>query len=309
MTTSNKETLQKVDNFIGDLDGGLLVGEQAREFIQMAIANTTIQQFCRTVTLPEGKKTIPRMGFGTRILRRAVEGQALTEIQRAKVTFDSMTLDTKPFVAEVRLSYDAIAKNVEKMGIEASIQTAMAARIGLDVDDLVMNADTLSLDPFYNGFDGMRKLAGHTIGAGGAAFGKDVMRDMFKALPAAFKRDKKLMAFFASQSSAENYGDELGSRATALGDKYLEGSNPMFYQGARVLDSSVIPEDLGIAPNYRTDAILTDPRNAVIGWMENITFETVKDISARVWVIVATVWIAFGYEQPDGVVLVDDVGL
>jgi hypothetical protein len=307
--TTNLEHLKKTDTFLSDLDGGELIGEQAQIFIQEAIANSTIQQYCRTVILPDGKKTVPRMGFGQRILRRGYEGQALTEIQRAKPSFDSMLLDTKEFVAEVRLSYDALLKNIEKMGIENSIKTAMAARIGLDVDDLVMNSDTASLDPFYNAFDGMRVLAGHSIDMGGAAYGKDIMRDMLKDLPAAFKRDKKLLAFFASQSSSENYCDELGSRATAMGDKYLEGNAPLFYQGARVLDSSVIPEDIGTVPNLRTEAILCDPRNAVIGWMDSVSFETDKDISSRMWIIVATIRVAFGYEQPDGVVRATNISL
>jgi hypothetical protein len=306
---NNLEHLKKTDTFLSDLDGGELIGEQAKVFIQEAIANSTIQQFCRTVIIPDGKKTVPRMGFGTRILRRGYEGQALTESQRAKPAFDSMVLDTKEFVAEVRLSYDALLKNVEKAGIENSIKMAMAARIGLDVDDLVMNSDTASLDPFYNGFDGMRVLAGHSVDMGSAAFGKDIMRDMLKDLPAAFKKDKKLLAFFASQSSAENYGDELASRATVLGDKYLEGSAPMYYQGARVLDTSVIPENIGITPNFRTEAILCDPRNAVIGWLDKVSFETDRDISSRMWIIVATIRVSFGYEQPDGVVRATNISL
>jgi hypothetical protein len=309
MSIDNRELIKKIDTFVADLDGGALQPEQARQFIQMAVAASTLQQVCRTMTIPDGVKVVPRLGFGTRILNKASEGQALPESKRAKPSIDSMRLETFAYTAEVRLSYDVLMKNVEKMGIEASIKNAMAARIGLDVDDLVMNGNVASADPFYTNFNGMRALAGHNTDVGGTTFGKDVMRDMMGMLPVAFKSDKKLLGFFASPKSSENYGDELASRATALGDKYIEGQAPMFYNGARVLETSVMPEDLGTIPNLNTEALLFNPQNAVIGYTENVTFELDKDISARMLIIVATIWVGFGYEQPDGVVLATTVGL
>lgn len=305
----NKELIKKVDTFVSDLDGGVLTGDQATEFVQTAVEAAVLQKFCRTVTIPDGKRTIPRLGFGTRILRPAVEGEALPEAFRAKPTIDSITLEPVPFVATVRLTYEAMEKNVEKWGVENSIKKAMAARIGLDVDDLVMNSNTASADPFYNRFNGMRVSAGHTVDLGGTVYGKDVMKEMMKSLPKAYKNDRKMLAFFASLSSAENYQDELAGRATALGDKYLEGSDAMFYSGARVVDTSVIPEDLGTPPNYRTEAILCDPRNAIIAYKDKVTFETDRDIEARLWIIVATIWVAFGFEQPEGVVRGVNIGL
>ncbi|MDO8945362.1 MAG: hypothetical protein Q7U75_19425 [Desulfobacterales bacterium] len=306
---TNKELIKKVDTFVSDLDGGELIGDQAAAFIQDAVDAAVLQKFCRTVTIPNGKRTIPRMGFGTRILRAATEGQALPEAQRAKVDIDSITLEPMPFVATVRLTYEAMEKNIEKWGVENSIKKAMAQRIGIDVDDLVMNSNTASLDPFYKHFNGMRALAGGGIDLAGAAYGKDVMKEMMKTLPKAFKNDRSALAYFASLSSAENYQDELSGRATTLGDKYLEGSAPMYFNGARVIDSSVIPEDLGIAPNFRTEAILCDPRNAIVAYKENVTFETDKDIEARLWIIVATIWVTFGFEQPAGAVRGWNIGL
>lgn len=307
--STNKELIKKVDTFVSDLDGGELIGDQAAAFIQTAVEASVLQKFCRTVTIPNGKRTIPRLGFGTRILRPAVEGQALPEAQRAKPTIDSITLEPVPFMATVRLTYEAMEKNIEKWGIENSIKKAMAARIGVDVDDLVMNSNTASTDPFYKAFNGMRALAGNSIDVGGAVYGKDVMKEMMKTMPKAYKNDRKMLAFFASLASAENYQDELSGRATALGDKYLEGSDAMYFNGARVVDSSVIPEDLGTPPNYRTEAILCDPRNAIVAYKEQVTFETARDIEARLWIIVATIWVTFGFEQPAGAVRGWNIGL
>jgi hypothetical protein len=172
-----------------------------------------------------------------------------------------------------------------------------------------MNSNLTSLDLYYNGFNGMRAAAGSSLDMLGVAYGQDVMREMMKALPKQFKSNKAALAYFCSTDSAETYGHELAGRATALGDKYIEGSAPMFYNSARVLDSSVIPEDLGIAPNYRTESILVNPQNAVIGFKETVTFETARDIEARMWIIVATVWLTFAYENPLGAVRAHSIGL
>jgi hypothetical protein len=309
MKMANMELIHKVDGMVADLNNAKLIGEQARTFIQDAVAASVLQKFCRTVTIPDGKKIVPRLGFGTRILRRAIEGQALPEAQRSKPTFDSMVLETLPFMATVRLSYEAMEENIEKWGLENSVKKAMAARIGLDVDDLVMNSNLASLDPYFNGFNGMRAAAGTSIDEAGVAYGQEVMRDMMKSLAKQFKNDKGALAYFCSTDSAETYGHELAGRATALGDKYIEGSAPMYYNSARVLDSSVIPEDLGIAPAYRTEAILVNPQNAVIGYKEAVQFESTRDIEARMWIIVATIWVAFAYENPLGAIRAHNIGL
>jgi len=298
---TNKELFKKIDMFQSDLDGGELLGEQARQFIQVAVEASTIQQYARTEMLPEGKRTIPRLGFGERILRRGHEHTALAQSQRAVPDIDSITLQTHKFMAEVRLSYEVMKRNVEMMGFQNTVQTAMARRIGVDVDDLVLNSDTASLDPFFNAFDGARKLAANTIDLAGAKFDSDAMKLMIATMPKKYKRQKRDLAFFCSTDSEENYRDQLASRATVLGDQNIQGNEPLFFNGSRILEVPVMPEDL-LAPPPTTEALWTNPSNMIIGYDERVQFEFDKDISAQQIIIVATVWVDFKYENPDAVV-------
>jgi hypothetical protein len=118
-------------------------------------------------------------------------------------------------------------------------------------------------------------------------------------MPSKYKKRKNMLAHFCSTTSEENYRDELTDRATVLGDKMLEGNNPLYYNSSRVLDVPVIPEDLS---GSKTVALFTDPRNIMVGWEQQVQFEVAKDISARMLIIVATVWVGFTYEDPNAVV-------
>jgi hypothetical protein len=302
MDLTNKEMLKKVDMFTADLDGGLLTGDQATAFIRSAIDKTVIQKFGRTVTLDPisgGKHTLPRLAFNSRLLRRAQEGIALSESQRSKASIDSVTFESFPYVGEVRLSYKTLKRNIEHKGIEKTIKDAMAERIMLDVDDLVMNANESSTDDYYKDFDGMRASAGNSVDCGAITYGTAALKKILTTMPSKYKKRKNMLAHFCSTASEENYRDELTDRATVLGDKMLEGNNSLYYNSSRVLDVPVIPEDL---TGTKTEAIFTDPRNIMTGWEQQVQFEVAKDISARMLIIVATVWVGFTYEDPNAVV-------
>lgn len=305
----NKDLIKKLDMFEANLDGGILDGEKAKSFLKKAIDAAIIQKYARTMTLPAGSYTIPKLGFNDRILRRGVEGQSLTQSERARPDIDSVKIETKEYIAEVRMSYDVLMHNVEKKGIEATIKDAMAARIGLDVDDLVCNANLADPDPFFNGLDGARAAAGITVDLGGAIYDKSAMKTMMAAMPAKYKRDKSKLGFFASTLSEENYRDQLSSRATVMGDEYTEGIRPAYYSGSRIIQTPVMPEDLGVAPDFTTEALLTDPRNMIIGYEQRVQFEMDRDISARMLIIVATIWVGFIYEEAGAVVRAINVGL
>lgn len=309
MAKWNKELIKKLDMFEADLDGGLLDGEKATKFLKKAIDESVIQKYARTMTLPAGSYTIPKLGFNDRILRRGQEAVALTEAERAKPNIDSVKIVTQEYIAEVRLSYDVLMHNVEKNGIEKTIKDAMAGRIGLDVDDLVLNGDLTSLDPFFNAQNGFRLSAGLDVDLAGAIFNKSAMKTMTAAMPAKFKRNKQNLAFFASTLSEENYRDQLSSRATAMGDKYTEGIAPVFYNASRIISTPIMSEEFGTAPNFRTQALFTDPRNMIIGYENRVHFEMERDISARVLKIVATIWVGSIYEDADAVVRAINVGL
>lgn len=103
--SSNQSLLRKADMAIEDLrqDGGELQPEEGATFIRKLIKQPTLLQQVRIVEMNAPKRKINKIGFGSRILRKATSSVALTQSQRAKPSTEQLELDTKEQIAEVRL--------------------------------------------------------------------------------------------------------------------------------------------------------------------------------------------------------------
>src|ERR1700761_7371676 len=108
---SNESLLQKADLAIADLqaNGGELLPEQGNLFIRKLIKSPTMIKVCRVVEMTAPQRKINKIGFGTRILRKAPSsGTALGAGTtsglggRAKPTTSQIQLDTHEQIAEVR---------------------------------------------------------------------------------------------------------------------------------------------------------------------------------------------------------------
>ena len=117
--TTNSSLLRKADIAIADLtaNGGELTPEQGASFIRKLIKQPTLIRKCRVVEMMASKRKINKIGFGTRILRKATASVALTANQRSKPTTEQIELDTKEQIAEVRLPYNVLEDNIERASI------------------------------------------------------------------------------------------------------------------------------------------------------------------------------------------------
>src|SRR5581483_10119119 len=160
--SSNQSLLQKADLAIADLqaNGGELSPEQGAAFIRKLIKQPTLIRQCRVVEMLASKRKINKIGFGTRILRKATSGVALTQNQRAKPTTEQIQLDTKEQIAEVRLPYDVLEDNIERAtaanneapntgpaALRQTIIDLIAERAATDLEELALLADTAYTNP------------------------------------------------------------------------------------------------------------------------------------------------------------------
>ncbi|MGZ7259879.1 phage major capsid protein, partial [Streptococcus pyogenes] len=60
------------------------------------------------------QRKINKIGFGSRILRPATSGVALTQGQRSKPDLSQVLINTDEVIAEVRIPYDVIEDNIER---------------------------------------------------------------------------------------------------------------------------------------------------------------------------------------------------
>lgn len=305
----NRSILAKADLSLSDLttDGGLLVPAQAQKFIRILIEQSVVMGMSTVTPMRSHKQLIEKIRFGSRILRAGTEATALSSGDRAKPDLSKVELDAQLFKAEVRLDNEVLEDSIERGGLRQTIMELMAEAISRDMDEVIIQGDTGSGDPFLAKFDGMLVQAtSNIVDAAGATTNKDLFRDAIKSMPNEFLRDKRALRFMTSVDSETDYRDSLAERATIAGDNFLLKDVPVMYGGVPVTSVPLFPEDLGGGSNF-TNMILSDPKNINAGIWRQIRIETDKDVSAGTLIIVATLRFDMKYAEETAVVKVTNV--
>lgn len=302
--TDNRTLLAKADLALSDLtgSGGLLQPAQAAKFMRIMIKASKVLGLSTVVPMRSPIQLIEKIRFGGRILRAGTEATALPAGQRAKPDLGKVQLQAQLFKAEVRLDNEVLEDSIEKGELRQTIMQLMAEAIARDTEEVVVSGDTASGDPFLAKLDGILKQAtSHVVDCASATPNKTQFRDMLKAMPNEFLRDKKSLRFFTSVNSEIAYRDSLSDRIGAVSDKYLEEDAVPSYSGVPIVDVPLFPENIG-AGSICTDHILTDPKNINVGIWRNIRIETDKLVSEGVLLIVATLRMDVKYAEENAVV-------
>lgn len=299
----NRSILEKADLALADLTmgGGVLKPAQAKKFMRLLIKQSVLLQMVTVVPMASPKQQISKIKFGSRILRPGQEATPLDIADRAKPDLSSVELDAKLFKAEVRLSDETLEDSIERGELRQTIMEMIAEAIARDMEEVAINGDTTSTDPFLAVLDGILRLAtSNIVDAAGTPITKDLLRDLLKTLPSEHLREKKAMHFLTSVDADLDYRNTLAERPTAVGDKLLEGDTPVLYSGVPVQPIPLFPENLG-ATNDRTAVVLCNPKNIHVGIWRQIRIESARDISAGVLKIVATLRFDVKYAEESGV--------
>jgi len=301
--TDNRTILQKADLALADLTagGGLLKPAQAQKFMRLLIKDSPLMRLATVVPMASPKQQLSKIKFGSRVLRPGQEATALGVADRARPDLSQVELDAKLFKAEVRLSDEVLEDSIERGELRQTIMEMMAEAISRDMEEVLINGDTLSADPFLAVMDGVLKQAtSNVVDAGAAPITKNLLRDMLKTIPSEHLRDKKAMRFLTSVDADLDYRNALAERATAVGDKFLEGDTPVLYSGVPVQPVPLFPENLG-AGSDQTVILLCNPKNIHVGIWRQIRIESARDISEGTLKIVATLRFDVKYAEEPGV--------
>ena len=298
----NRTLLQKADLALSDLttDGGLLVPAQAQRFIRILIDEATVMPLATVTPMRSHKQLVEKIRFANRILRPGAEATALAAGDRVKPDLSKVELDAKLFKAEVHLNNETLEDSIERDQLRNTVMTIMAEAISRDMEEVVLNGDTGSGDPFLAVLDGIVAQATSNVVAAPGALTKGTFRDMMKAMPTEFRRRKGDMLYMTSSNAELDYRDEVADRATVLGDEFLTRDAMVNYSGIGVKPCALLPENLG--GGNETVALLTDPKNINVGIWRQIRVETDKDVSAGIVKIVATMRFDVKYTEELAVV-------
>lgn len=318
----NEELVRKADFALSDLtnNGGLLEPQQASTFIRTLVKQPTLINLVRTIEMAAPTFKAAKLVFGSRILRAATSGTALAESDRAKPTTDEVVLATKEVIAEVRLPYDVIEDNVERGGIgenvdgsggEGSpagggmvdtIRTLIIEAASRDLEELALQGDTGSLDSYLALVDGyLAKLTanGNVVDNAGAVLSRSMFRDGLQAIPPQYHRERPNMRHMVSVNNELEYRETLAARDTTLGDQSIQSRPAVLGYGVPVTPVHLMPEAQGI---------LGHPLNFLMGIQRQMTMESEKLISERVYKIVVTMRVDFQIEEEDASAVYTNIG-
>jgi hypothetical protein len=290
VTLTNRSLIEKADLALQDLvtGGGYLQPEQSMKFMRLLVKQSTLLKMLTVRPMKAPKAQVSQIKLGQRVLRRGQEATALPQAQRSKPDFSFVELDAKLFKAEVWLDDEVLEDNIEAGDFRQTVMELLSEAIARDMEELVINGDTDSADPFLSTLNGLLKQAtSHVVDANGVPLSKDLLDDLLRTLPSEYRSDKTALRFFCAVDSEQDYRSILAERPTAAGDRFLEDSPPVMYSGVPLAPIPLWPENLGPTTN-RTAILLTHPKNPVLGIWRQIRFETDRDVSAGILKIVAT---------------------
>jgi hypothetical protein len=299
----NRSLLEKADLALSDLmtGGGILKPAQAKKFMRLLIKESVLMKLVSVVPMAAPKQQVSQIKFGSRVLRPGQEGVALSQAERSRPEFSAFELDAKLFKAEVRVPDEVLEDNIEEGQLRQTLMELLAEAIARDMEEIAINGDTSSVDPFLAVMDGVLVQAqSHIVDAAETPISKDLLSDLLKALPSEYLRDKRAMRFLTSVDAELNYRNTLAERATAVGDKLLEGDTPVLYSGVPLQSVPLFPENLGPSSTH-TNVVLTHPKNIHVGIWRQIKLETGRDISEGTIKIVATLRFDVRFAEETGV--------
>jgi len=302
---NNQEIINKAAMQLSDLaSGGLMNPTQFNTFYRKMIDAPTILKDARNVPMNIDSMKVEKIGFGQRVLRAGQEGVALTEAQRSKPTTSTITLNAKEVIAEVNITYDTLENNIEKGGLQNTIMSMLAERVALDMEELIINGDTASADPYLALIEGIRKKAvSHIFDAAGNVVDKGLFKQLYNKIPTKYLRNPAEWRYYASYANELEWKDQVVARQTALGDQTLQGGMPNAY-GIGVKGIAMLQEyeaTIETVTQQVNDAFLVHPKNILVGFSRNVRVEVDKDIRERKFIVVLTAKLDTQFEEEDAV--------
>jgi hypothetical protein len=287
----NAELLRKAVTTTADFGGAgeaPLSIQQADRFIVLLSTDQVMLNEVRRVSSNAAKWNESILDFSSRIARPGVEATRLDAADRTKPATGMVEISTTLLRAEVPVSDEVMEDIAARANFREDLTQVIGSRFGFDVEDLMLNGDVGSADPFLALFDGWLVQAG-TAGAGAGntsthvydatADGQDyqaIFRTLLLMLPDRFKRGLETdFRYYVPKRLEEKWRDILSSRGTALGDIMLTGRNELRYQG--ILIKGVPSMGITTGTPDKSSILLTHRMNLYAGFRRDFTFESFRD--------------------------------
>lgn len=295
---NNQEILQKINGALKsimtkDLGSSRLARSKQDRFVRTVSNSTTILDVARRIDMASHTHDIDRVGFASRILRKASEGE---EGEESKTDFATNTLESKEVMAIAGFTDSTLEDNIERDGFENTLLDLIGDRTGIDLEELFLLGDRDSDDEFLAITDGWLKKSANEINE--ESFDATDVEDMFdamiKAVPKKYLRNRSEWTFWVHWDIEDAYRNALRKRGTGLGDSAQTDSQVLSYKGFQVKDSSNMPEGT---------AFLAPSNNLVYGIHRDVFIETDRIPKKRKTDFVTTLRVDAHYEDENASVV------
>ena len=137
----------------GQIGGGVLNPEQAKQFIDYVWDATVLAKDGRRITMRANTMELEKVNVGQRVLRAAAQADGTYE--NAGATFTKVDLSTKKLRLDWEVSTEALEDNIEGAALEDHLVRLMTGAFANDIEDLAINGDlSQTTDPFLGIMDG-----------------------------------------------------------------------------------------------------------------------------------------------------------
>ena len=218
------------------VSSGRLNDKQADKFIDYVIDVTGLKNKVRVVRFRNDKMDIDKIGVGSRVAVKKSEG--VDPAIRRKIQTSKVTLQPEEIMVPWELTDDFVMENLEGESVDETIMRLMATQLSNDLEELYIQGDKLGMVRYENELidggsstevivdtylklqNGWLKQAGqtHVVDHDGQNIQNQIFSDMIVEMPSKFKRNKRNLKFFASDTTEQLYRNNLATRATSLGD-------------------------------------------------------------------------------------------
>lgn len=258
---TNKELLEKAVITTAEIAAaGKLNPEQSDRFIDFVIDVTGLQGRVRVVRFRNDKMDIDKIGVGRRVA--VPKKEAVDPGVRRRINTSKITLQPEELMVPFELSDEFVSENLEGEAVEDTIMRLMATQLSNDLEELYIQGDKLGparleselveggsasdaiVDTYLQLQDGWLKRAGasHVVDNDGANVSHQVFSDMIVEMPSKFKRNKRNLKFFASDTTEQLFRNNLAARATGLGDQASSSQINLMPFGIELVPLALLPQ-------------------------------------------------------------------
>lgn len=295
----NQDILARIEGALkslttSDISSSLLTRQKQNRFVRVVSESTTVLDNARRINMQSHTYDIDRIGFASRILQKATEGQEPDSDPKPQTSTN--TLESKEVIAVPSVTDSTMEDNIEKDDFDDTLLDLIADRSGIDLEELFMQGDRDSSDAFLAITDGwLKKSANEVTESSFDATNVEKMFDaMLRAVDKKYLRNRGEWTFYVHWDIEDDYRNILRERGTGLGDSAQTTAQQLAYKGIRVVDNSNMPAGT---------ALLVPNSNLVYGIYRDIRIEPDRRAKARTTDFVTSLRVDCHYEDENASVV------